>query len=138
MRILTRRIKQQRPTTHHHTFLNSNIYFEIIIFCFVLFCYCSISFARWAKSPKIQSEGVRFCKFGTQIIVPYCQKYTPTSAILPTKSLNKKKPILHIICIFVCRTTHSSGPVSYATHVTLVILENLSLHEIQERHVRQP
>jgi len=25
-----------------------------------------------------QSEGVRFCKLGTQNTMPYCQKYTPT------------------------------------------------------------
>jgi len=25
------------------------------------------------KLPKKQSEGVRFCLFGTQIAVPYCQ-----------------------------------------------------------------
>jgi len=30
------------------------------------------------KIAKRQSEGVRFCKFGIQIAVAYCQKYTPT------------------------------------------------------------
>jgi len=33
---------------------------------------------QWTKSPKNQSEGVRFCSFGTQNTVPGCQKYTPT------------------------------------------------------------
>jgi len=33
--------------------------------------------AQWAKSLK-KTEGVRFCKFGTQNTVPYCQRYTPT------------------------------------------------------------
>jgi len=41
---------------------------------------------HWAKSPKKQSEGVRFC---TQNTVPFRQKYTlqiAFSAILPTES----------------------------------------------------
>jgi len=33
------------------------------------------------KIAKKQSEGVRFCKFGTQNTVPYCKKYTPTECI---------------------------------------------------------
>jgi len=31
---------------------------------------------------KKQSEGVRFCKFGTQNTVPCCQKCTPTDSRL--------------------------------------------------------
>jgi len=38
---------------------------------------------------KKQSEGVHFCQFDTQNIVPYCQKYTPT-AIFPTGKMNKE------------------------------------------------
>jgi len=43
--------------------------------------------AQSEKSPKKQSEGVRFFKYGTQNSVPCCQKYTPTafSAISPTE-----------------------------------------------------
>jgi len=32
---------------------------------------------QWAKSPKKQSEGIRFCYFGTENTVPCCQN-TPT------------------------------------------------------------
>jgi len=31
-----------------------------------------------AKSPNKESEGVRFCKFGTRNTLPYCQKYILT------------------------------------------------------------
>jgi len=33
---------------------------------------------QWEKSPKKQSEGVHFVKFGTQNTVPYCQKSLPS------------------------------------------------------------
>jgi len=35
---------------------------------------------NYKKVGKIQSEGVRFCEFGTKntMLVPCCQKYTPT------------------------------------------------------------
>jgi len=33
-----------------------------------------LSHSQWTKSPKNLSEGVRFCLFGTQNTMPYCQK----------------------------------------------------------------
>jgi len=39
---------------------------------------CAQVIDLWAKSLKKQSAGVRFCKFGTENIMPYYQKYTPT------------------------------------------------------------
>jgi len=50
-------------------------------------------FAQWAKSPKKQSEEVHFCQFGTQITVPFCQKYTPTRKI----ALNSLRQLLYRI-----------------------------------------